>query len=484
MPRVKLPNYLERMNNGGWRVSVPVPRDLVKVLGKTRLKRSLDTHSEAEAGRRKHAVVAEFLAMIEAARSGKVSVAAVEGANVTGSTRQDLVRKALDLRAILEAHEEGTEEYELEREGIYQVAEHIRGSEVAVDEETDTPVFDPRKASKAASFLKVALGKETPVSEPLETFHSQVLWKPRTKSDSERAISLLKTWCAENNVPFVIEAITRKRAGKFISDLAADTERPLTNRTINKYLSCLSKYWKWLEARGFVDETKSPWAGQSLPKERPKEGEKERPFTDEEIIALLTGEPNQPYIKDLMLIAALTGARIDAIVSLKRKDITDDGNMRFKAQKREDHSRLVPIHSALKVTIERLTAGKEADHDLFPDCPPVDDDTIQERSMPAVKAFNYYRKKVGVHEAVEGKRRSLVNFHSFRRWFITKAFQAGQPEIAVQMVVGQKPQSIAAKVYLGGLTIGQLKSCVEAVKLPLSVEASMDEVSKSFNVCD
>ncbi len=79
MPRNRAPTYLEKMNNGGWRVTVPVPRELVKTIGKTRLKRSLDTHSQAEAERRKHAVVAEFLSMIEAARQGRLPKAAVTG---------------------------------------------------------------------------------------------------------------------------------------------------------------------------------------------------------------------------------------------------------------------------------------------------------------------------------------------------------------------------------------------------------------------
>ena len=86
--------------------------------------------------------------------------------------------------------------------------------------------------------------------------------------------------------------------------------------------------------------------------------------------------------------------------------------------------------------------------------------------MPAVKAFTYYRRKQGVTDPVEGNRRDRVNFHSFRRWFITKALQAGQPELVVQIVVGHKPQSVAASVYLGGLTMEQMKDCVEAVKLP------------------
>lgn len=301
-------------------------------------------------------------------------------------------------------------------------------------------------------------------------FHRQVNWSPRTKADNFRAVAMLEDWCASNRVPFVVEAVTRKRAGQFIDALVSDVVRPLTNRTINKYLSCLSKYWGWMEARGTIEEGSSPWSRQSLPKVKPKEDEKERPFTDEEITKLFASSPNQSYLKDVMLIGALTGARIDAIISLRRKDITEDGCFRFKAQKRESASRLVPIHSALKSTVERLVNGRLPDGNLFPECPPVAADKPQERSMPAVKAFTYYRRTVGVTEPIEGRRRDRVNFHSFRRWFITKAIQAGQPELVVQIVVGHKPQSMAASVYLGGLTVEQMRECVEAVKLPSQTE--------------
>ncbi len=439
---------------------------MVKIIGKTRLKRSLETHSQAEAERRKHAVVAEFLVMIEAARAGRLPKAVVTGiAAAPSMSSKELTSLALDLRANLQSQEGDSEAVKLETEGIYQVADKIRGQEVGVDEETDSPIFDRQSAEKAGQFLRVALGKETPVREPLDLFHAQVKWSPRTKSDSSRAITALEDWCKENRVPFVIEAITRRRAGQFIGDLAASTQRPLTNRTINKYLSCLSQFWSWLEKRGYVELDSSPWSRQSLPKVQTTEEEKERPFTDEEMIKLFAGQPNQPYLKDVMLIGALTGARIDAIISLRRKDVTESG-IRFKPQKREKASRQVPIHSALKLTFERLVDGKEPDDDLFPECPPVAVGKPQERSMPAVKAFTYYRRTIGVTDAVEGKRRDRVNFHSFRRWFVTKAIQAGQPELTVQIVVGHKPQSVAASVYLGGLTLTQMTECVEAVKVP------------------
>lgn len=466
MAKAKSPSYLEKMNNGAWRVSVPVPRELVKSIGKTRLKRALNTHSEAEANRRKHAVVAEFFTLIEEARTGRVSQALVVGSGVTSDGSKDLKALALDLRAVIRSHDEGSDQYDLEKEGVHLIADEIRGPEVGYDEENDAPEYDPVKEKKAGEFLRVALGIETPLDEPLEKFHSQVKWNKRTKTDSDRAIAALKDWCVGRRVPATVEAITRKRAGEFIGDMADDKKRPLTNRTINKYLSCLSGYWQWMEKRGYIAADSSPWKGQSLPKEQPQDGEEEREFTDDELTALLGGTPNQPYLKDVMLIGALTGARIDAIIALRRKDITDDGNFRFKPQKREKSARLVPIHSSLAAAVARLIDGKQPDDDLFPECPPVAEDAVHERSSPASKAFTYYRRSLGITDLIEGKRRDRVNYHSFRRWFITKAYQADQPEIVVQKVVGHKPQSITGQRYLGGLKHEQLRDCVEAVKLP------------------
>lgn len=464
--KAKSPSYLEKMNNGAWRVSVPVPRELVKVVGKTRLKRALNTHSEAEANRKKHAIVAEFFALIEDARKGRLSKAWVAGSGVTDQSAKDLKDLALDLRAVLRAEDEGSDRYETEKEGVQMIAEQIRGAEVGYDAENDEPEYDPDKERKAGEFLRIALGTETPLDEALEKFHSQTKWNARTKSDSTRAMAALTGWCNANRVPLTVEAITRKRAGQFIGDMASDENRPLTNRTVNKYLSCLARYWQWMEKRGLVPDGTSPWKGQSLPKEEPEDGEEEREFTDDEMRTLFRGEPNQSYLKDVMLIGALTGARIDAIIELRKKDITDDGNFRFKPQKREKSARLVPIHSSLGQVVLRLTAGKEPDDDLFPECPPVPEGKPQERSSPASKAFTYYRRSKKIIDTVEGKRRDRVNFHSFRRWFITKAFQADQAEIVIQKVVGQKPQSVAANTYLGGLTQQQLRDCVEAVRLP------------------
>lgn len=466
MRRTNSTTYLERMNNGAWRVTVGVPKEAQKVLGKTRLKRSLQTHSLAEANRLKHAVVGEFMEAIEAAKNGNLKHSNPPPNATEGATKDDLKALALELRSMIQSLPAGTKR-EIEVDGVYILADQIRGDPIGEDTDTDEPIYDRNKEIRAGEFVKVALGMETPINVPLVKFHSEGKWLARTKTDSERAIRYLEEWCSKEGVQLTIESISRRIAGRFVSDMKASAERHLTNKTINKYLTCLSSYWSWLEKRGYIDHDTNPWKGQFLPKEAPKEDEQERPFTDEEISKLLNGKPRQPYINHVMMIGALTGARIDAIVSLKAKDITPEGCFRFKPQKQEKGSRLVPIHSALKDTVAALMKGKKPEDDLFPECPPVAPGVPQERSMPAVKAFGYYRQKLGVTDKVAGKRRDRVNFHSFRRWFITKAYQAGQAEIVVQTVVGHKPQSVGGAVYLGGLTHEQLRACVEAVKLPV-----------------
>lgn len=91
-----------------------------------------------------------------------------------------------------------------------------------------------------------------------------------------------------------------------------------------------------------------------------------------------------------------------------------------------------------------------------------------ERSPAASKRFNRYRETVGVHEKDVTARRSRVNFHSFRRWFVTEALRAGQPERIVKQVVGHKlpKHDVTVGVYFGGDTLAALRACVEAVRLP------------------
>ena len=102
-----------------------------------------------------------------------------------------------------------------------------------------------------------------------------------------------------------------------------------------------------------------PWARLKVPAAPRNYQEAERAFTDGEVLALLSS-PASPRMHDLMRIAALTGARLDTIVSLRVGDCAA-GLFTFKPQKREEKPRSVPIHSALGDVVERRAGGQSGD---------------------------------------------------------------------------------------------------------------------------
>jgi hypothetical protein len=440
--------YLEK-KNGKWRVTVAVPRDLHRKLG-TRLKQSLHTDSLALANKLKWQVVGELRAAIEHARS------------TTGKAA--LTREAVAIAAMRTRANDVGEKDELD-EAIVLRAEEIAGKPQSVEHIPGVgPVYqyDADRERQAHDFAALARGDATPIELHHDHYLSQATTKRRTQADDKRAIKFLLAWCDKHRVKPVLQAITPRVATRFMDDLAsvAGGQHPVT---LQKYLYRLSQYWKWLLRREHVEI--NPFAGLKLATPETPHDQLERPFTRAEMVALLSG-PASPEMHDLMRIGALTGARLDAIADLRVKDCAD-GVFLFKPQKREKGQRAVPVHSALKRIVRHRVAGKTPDDDLFPEWPPpMKRGSQRERSFKASNAFTQYRRSVGVEEMVPGKRRSLVNFHSFRRWFITEAERADQPESIIAAVVGHKRQGMTLGRYSAGPRLEQARRCVEAVKLP------------------
>ncbi|UWU21092.1 tyrosine-type recombinase/integrase [Rhizobium sp. CB3060] len=347
-------------------------------------------------------------------------------------------------------------------------AEELAGRPVATDEDGNE-IYDPTRLELAANFFQTARGERTPIDQHHQKFLAMSQVKPRTLADDIRSMKLLKKWCQKAGVPPYLQTLTKREAVRFCDELPTMTEK-LTPVTLNKTISRLSVYWTWLENRHEVDA--NIWKGRRLKEPAQTSDQKERPFTEDEMKALLGGEA-VPEMHDLMRIAALTGARLDAIVCLRVKDCRDDGVFVFKPQKKEPGPRLCPIHSDLKEIVTRRTKDKTPDDDIFPEWPGVKKaGSLRERSFKTSNQFTEYRRSVHVDDQLEGKRRGLVNFHSFRRWFITKAEQAGQPESTIAVVVGHKRTGMTFGVYSAGPLLEQARLCVEAVKLPAFKKAT------------
>lgn len=457
MPRKPDPRnaYLE-LHDGYYRVTMGVPAALQPQLGK-RLKRTLGTKSLLSANVLKVPVVREFKARIDKAweclggRKRSELHEAVAWANVL----QDAVdRRDPAHGALLEALRQ--------REAELASA----GSTWKTDFDEDGEAYDyevpaPGAQEKADGFGAIARKEATPIRLHHEAFMKTLNIKPRSLTDDVRALDILLDWCRSVGVDPYLERVDIRTAVRFMDDVGTFADLGWASST--KYLGRLKRYWGYLLKRAVV--TDNPWVHCRLEKPAEDVENEERAFTDVEVQRLLMGSP-PPGMMDVMLVAALTGARLDAVIDLRVGECAD-GWFTFKPQKKERRARDVPIHPALGQLVAARVRGKTPEDDLFPEWPlPKAEGTLRERSGYFSKRFTAYRRGLGVDEVVEGKRRSLINFHSWRRWFITKMERAAVDGDLIAAIVGHKRSGLTLGRYSEGPEMQAAQAAIAKVRLP------------------
>lgn len=323
---------------------------------------------------------------------------------------------------------------------------------------------DASSSDEARGFAELATGRATPIRTYVDRWLEMTTYAERTKADARTAVEQLCEWLKETGRPDFIERIDDRTAADFRDE--GLLQRKVHRKTANKKLSALRQYWKWLGTSFGLRP--NPWLEKSLPKPKahriaPDAADApERPFTDQEVRTLLTGNADKD-LADMMRIAALSGMRLDEIGQLRIADC--QGNI-FTVQSGKTGAavRSVPIHSALQPIIRKRSEEKEPKAYLFP--------TLQNtgwddnRTMAVSKRFTTYRRGLGVDDRRDGARRSKINFHSFRRWFITRAEEAGNPENVIAAIVGHERGGITLSVYSQPNLRGRMRRCVESVGLP------------------
>ena len=266
----------------------------------------------------------------------------------------------------------------------------------------------------------------------------------------------------------VLQSITRKLAARFVDEL--HTVAPgRDNVTLNKYVSRLRQYWAWLEKREHVPD--NVWHDLSREVAVVPHDEEEREFTDEEVVKLLEG-PAPPKLRDVMLIGALTGARLDAIVDLKVRDCieadqaSEIGLFIFKPQKKEKKARAVPIHSALAKIVKRRTRARS----LRTTCSL----SGRVRRRQGLSASGRSRPQMPSRPtAARSELRIVWRAAQVPRELplipplVRYEGRTGRPAGAHHsVVVGHKREGETLGRYSGGPQLLQARRCVEAVKLP------------------
>ncbi len=459
--------WLERRSHT-WHVVVYTPRHLVPVLRKRKFVASLQTRDIRTAQTRRHAALEEFRQLFEqAAKEAQRRSASDPGTVAPGGGEPDWLASARRWRAAFERFHQGDagaltttrepEPGQTREENAVAVAESL-----VAEEAGDIEWRHGRAAAEA--FTGIAYGTRTPLLHHLDAWLAEGGKKgplnPRTAAQYRSDLEGFAAWCKRAGVPVTIEGITKDIAGRFVTEYLIG--KKIHWATGNRKITAASSYWRWLLKR--TAATVNPWQGQSLSKgSKAKNGDKpKRPFMDDEVVALLAGNADSE-LSDAMRVAALSGMRLEEIYRLTVADCAG-GWFIVNRSKTEAGVRRVPIHPSLSGIVARRCEGKPGSAYLFHE--PGPEREGRERSAALSKQFGHYRQRVGVHDKSEGRRQSRVDFHSWRRWFITQARNAGIDRAVVAAVVGHEAGNLTDDTYLGRFNDERLQACVEAVRLP------------------
>lgn len=470
----KVAGYLEQ-RRAGFSAVVDVPPSKREAVGSKRLKKGLATRDKHVAKARLAKALLELHARIEAACRRNADTDPVNAEAMAYREQLETVRRPGGGVYETGTHVDpgtGTEqEYEVEiAEDIIRDTVETRGEEIAREEGRD----------RAKAFADIAMGRATPLKHHVETWLSEpgkrgTVRAPRTVMEYRAILDSFALWLGGEGLGSTLEGVTRVVAGRYVSSLHKQNLSPARMRDI---LAALSTYWGWLEARGFARRGGNPWKEQDIPKVQKAQalravtdGDDEddglRPFSDDELVTLFAKAPDAG-MRDLMVLSALSGMRIAEVCSLTVGQCAD-GIFDVRGTKTKAARRKVPIHPDLQAIVDQRRDGRELDAWLLEEAG--EPDKFGKRSPNMSAAFYRFRTRVKVDDKAPGKTVSLVNFHSFRRWFVSEAVKAGAPVHVVRQVVGhEQPKSdVTLSTYFKGELTEAKRACVASVMLPTKV---------------
>jgi integrase len=334
---------------------------------------------------------------------------------------------------------------------------------------------------------------DEPIEKYVDTFFSVKTLREKQKTSTKKSLGDLTAWLVTKHVKPAIAVVTQELAGDFVEYLQSTGK--LGPKAVNNRLSPISSYWKYLKKRGKAKF--NPFEGQSLDRKKLQEARiAKRPFTEDEMLKLLSGKPHFRALRDCIRILALHGMRCDELTQLRAGDcsqgilrIFGGGNAneipewhRGVIGKNTNARRDIPIHPELSDMFERRLLGKKRTEFLIDELA-IPKNPNNDRSKRLSNLFGNYRRSIGVHDQIKGQSQSRVDMHSLRRWFIWTAREAYQQalkhgfkdsdpftEWTIADVAGHdtesRPLGMTMALYPGKSDLNARKACVSAVKLP------------------
>ncbi len=473
----KIAGYLEQRRRG-FSAVVDVPASKREAVGAKRLKKGLGTPDKHVAKAKLPKALLELHARIDAACRRNADTDPVTAEAMAYREQLEEVRKpggsVYQPEAVWDPAT-GTElvvDVDIAEDIVRETIE-VRGAEIATEEGRD----------RAKAFADIAMGRATPLKHHVETWLSEpgkrgTVRAPRTVMEYRAILDAFALWLSGEGSS-TVQSVTRVVAGRYVSSLH---KQKLSSARMRDILAALSTYWDWLAGKGFAPKGSNPWKGQDIPRvqkghalkavfDDETDDDELRPFTDDELVKLFTKAPDAG-LRDLMALAALSGMRIAEACSLTVGQCAE-GIFDVRGTKTRAARRKVPIHPDLQALVDRRREGKGPEDWLLEEAGKPD--KFGKRSPNMSAAFYRFRKRVEVDEKAPGKTVSLVNFHSFRRWFVSEAVKAGTPVHVIRQVVGheQPKNDVTLGTYFKGELTEAKRACVASVMLPAKARKAL-----------
>ena len=405
-----MPTYLQKRVNR-WYAVLEIPAALRSRFGKPRFVQSLETESRTVAERRVLPVVLAW----------KKDIATAKGEPVDDDA-------AFWRRSLRNARDKKHRQSILEQ--IDYAAWGIGA--INVDNIGDQPSSDP----EARQFYASATGQLVNLTEHLDEWLSTSSATAKTQ-DMHR--SVVKSFAREFQL---VQDVARPEVRRWVTKLM--NEDGLTPKTVQRVLSGLRGYWRYLQSIGVAEEDHEPFSKLDVARQgkRTSPGSSRQPFEPSDVVQLLDAaiKRGDDQLADLIRLGMWTGCRIEELCALKVEQVKDDhfsiGDAKTKAGWRD-----VPIHRELAQTMTRLIDDSADGYVLSG----LSVNKYGDRSNAVGKRFGRLKKDLDF-----GKQHV---FHSIRKTVVTILENAGVPENVVADIVGHEKTTMTYGLYSGGLSL-------------------------------
>ncbi len=406
-----MPSYLQKRRRR-WYAIFEIPMALrPRFDGKARFVQSLETDSRTVAERRVMPVVVAWKGEIATARNEPVDDDAAYWRRALRNAKTDEQRQSILEQIDMAAWDIGA---------------------INVDQIGQAPSSDP----EAQRFYASATGALVPFSEHLDEWLTTSRVTAKTQDMQRSDVQRFAAKFA------MVQDVTRPEVRRWITGLMNDNG--LTPKTVQRILSALRGYWRYLQSIGVAGEDDEPFSKLDVARQNKRVSPRSawQPFEAADVVKLFNAavKRDDGQLADLIRLGMWTGCRIEELCALKVKQVKDD-HFSVSDAKTKAGWRDVPIHRKLAQTMARLLEDSEDGYVLSG----LTANKYGDRSNAIGKRFGHLKTELdfGPH---------LV-FHSIRKTVVTIFENAGVAENVVADIVGHEKTTMTYGLYSGGLSL-------------------------------